>query len=498
MSGKKKGWVALVMLLASALIMLLFCGSSPLYPTNPWVDANCFHTMARGIANGMLPYRDLIEQKGPLLYFMHVPSVLLAPDGFFGIYLLEVLALAAFMYISWQMVSLFVKRSYWPLVILAGFFIVTTRAFVWGDSAEELCAPLMAWSLYEAMRYFSDPERKISKLCLFRNGLLAGCLMWIKFSLLGLHFAWMAVIAIESVVRERKIGSAVRMCLIFLVGMMLPAIPWLAYFAANGALKDLVEVYFIQNTSGYKRNVNPLLNGMIGLFGGSVVNPLPGIMMGVGGLYMLLAKREGKNLWRKICLVCMVLCAGFFTYSGGRLNGYYYLIFVSFVPLGCIPLARWHEKAKMAGWKSRDAICFVAVLVIACGGATVFNRNLPSVGYDREKLPQQKFAEIITETENATLLNCGFLDGGFYLAADVMPSNPWFCTLLANRSECFAEQSEIVANGKVDYVVTMYKTLEELKIDDSCYELIAQDEENLAHDNLGEPYYLYRKNGLAA
>lgn len=60
-----------IFLLASALLLAVLSTSSPLYPTNPWVDANCYMTVARGMRAGLLPYRDLIEQKGPLLYGLH-------------------------------------------------------------------------------------------------------------------------------------------------------------------------------------------------------------------------------------------------------------------------------------------------------------------------------------------------------------------------------------------------------------------------------------------
>lgn len=299
MSVQKKLGVALVMLLASALMLLVFSASSPLYPTNPWADANCFHTMARGIVNGLLPYRDLIEQKGPLLYFLHVPAVLIFPDGFFGVYLLEILALAAFMYISWRTVSLFVRERYWPLVILAGLIIVTSHAFAWGDSAEELCAPIFAWSVYDAMRYFSSSERRMTNACLLRNGLLAGCIMWVKFSLLGIHFAWMAIVAIEAVVREKRIGHAVRMCLVFLAGMALPAIPWLVLYGVNGALGDLWQVYFVQNVSGYRESVNLLSHVVRVLYTRSKNNVFMAGMLGVGTLYMLLEKIRGGYFGEK-------------------------------------------------------------------------------------------------------------------------------------------------------------------------------------------------------
>ena len=40
--------------------------------------------------------------------------------------------------------------------------------------------------------------------------------------------------------------------------------------------------------------------------------------------------------------------------------------------------------------------------------------NTYMLGYRKEQLPQYQFSEIITRTKEATLLNYGFLDGGFY------------------------------------------------------------------------------------
>lgn len=510
MDRVKKLRVAAVMLLAAALLLLVFGGSSPLYPRNPWVDANCFHTIAREMARGKVLYRDIIEQKGPLLYLLHIPSVLISPNGFFGVYLLEVLALAAFMFISWRTVSLFVKEKFWPLLIFAGFAIVTSRAFVWGDSAEEICAPVFAWAIYDAMKYLAAPDGKMKNICLLKHGILAGCIVWIKFSLLGLYFAWMAVIALECVFRKRKIGRALVMCLIFVGGMVLAAVPWIIYYAANGALQDMVNVYFIQNTVQYdqgfnptvakiigQRETNPVITALIGIFGGSAVNPLMGLMIAGGLGCVLFAKREGKFFWQKLALVLMALCAALFIYAGGRLNGYYYMIFAAFVPMGCIALAKWWEKAAAKRWKSFGAALLIIVLVIAACGMTAFNRNIPAIGYDEEETPQYKFAQIISETEGANLLNVGFLDGGFYLASGTQPAHPWFCTLLANKEGCFEAQSAVVAAGGADYVVTMKKTLTDSGMDDSLYDLVAQETEPISYNEKGNTYYLYRLKELA-
>ena len=85
------------LLIYCALLSLLFLAvcsqSSFLYPLNDWYDANDFLTMGKGILHGLVPYRDLYEQKGPLLYGLHALAALVDSNGFFGVYLLEILNL---------------------------------------------------------------------------------------------------------------------------------------------------------------------------------------------------------------------------------------------------------------------------------------------------------------------------------------------------------------------------------------------------------------------
>ena len=72
-----------------AFVTLLICTkSSPLYPLNDWVDANTYLTIGRGMLQGKVPYRDLYEQKGPLLYMLHAGAACISDDSFFGVYIL--------------------------------------------------------------------------------------------------------------------------------------------------------------------------------------------------------------------------------------------------------------------------------------------------------------------------------------------------------------------------------------------------------------------------
>jgi len=55
----------------------------------------------------------------------------------------------------------------------------------------------------------------------------------------------------------------------------------------------------------------------------------------------------------------------------------------------------------------------------------------------------------------------------------------------------------VVAAGGSDYVVTMKKTLADSGMDDSLYDLVAQEKEPISYNEKGNTYYLYRLKELA-
>lgn len=84
-SKKELLWASLLSILAAAGVLLFCTKSSPLYPTNDWVDTNCFFTVGKSMFEGRVPYLDIYEQKGPLLYFLYGLCYLVSPTSFLGV-----------------------------------------------------------------------------------------------------------------------------------------------------------------------------------------------------------------------------------------------------------------------------------------------------------------------------------------------------------------------------------------------------------------------------
>lgn len=86
--------------------------------------------------------------------------------------------------------------------------------------------------------------------------------------------------------------------------------------------------------------------------------------------------------------------------------------------------------------------------------------NTYLLNYDRSDLPQYEFAKIISKSENATLLNYGFLDGGFYTTTGIIPNCRFFCNLNIELDEIMQTQNRFIKEDKVDFVVTRDAELE--------------------------------------
>ena len=71
-SDRRKSAFVLAFTLLLSFIFITICSkASFLYPMQDWVDVNCFFTVGRSMLEGKVVYRDIFEQKGPLLYFIY-------------------------------------------------------------------------------------------------------------------------------------------------------------------------------------------------------------------------------------------------------------------------------------------------------------------------------------------------------------------------------------------------------------------------------------------
>lgn len=455
---------------------------------NDWVDVHCFFTVGRGILHGLVPYRDLYEQKGPLIYFLFALAGQISESSFLGVYLLEGLCFSWFVYLGGRIAETLSgwKHAYWPSAALLALLIPITPAFSHGASAEEFILPVLALGLFIAAKAMHE-NRLITRGQGFALGLCTAAALWTKYTFCGL-FAGLAIAVLIWYLCTGKAKELPALIGIFLLGCLALSAAVLGWFAWKGALSDLWQAYFVNNLSQYSQNIKgghydaPLPN---------LLNNLPWSVPGVLGLIWLTAAPK-KRGWTALSAWLGAAALFVFTYWSGRRYPYYALVLAVFAPLGLAAAgalaARFASKAKP---KASAAAAAALALVLLFADPLIAYRASPNtylMQVQEEDTPQYRFAEIIHQSEDQTLLNYGFLDGGFYFAAGVLPSDPYFCTLNIDLSEMEASLRSSISQGKTAFVVTRSQKLK----NSGKYHLV--DEADMVFEGRSWRYYLYQRN----
>ncbi len=446
-------------LLCSIIFLSICSKSSFLYPLNNWDDANSFFTMGKGMANGLIIYKDLFEQKGPLLYLIHAIAYIISNKTFIGIFIFEVISFSIFLYFANKTILLYFRKIHilWASPLMS-FIILSSYVFISGDSAEEFCLPLLAISLYYFLNYYKNiyPQKMPTKQVIF-NGVMAGLVMVIKYNLLGFWLGFAGFLCIGLLI-NKKVKEAFLSGLYFLFGMLIVALPWIIYFALNNALYEMIDVYFFVNISAYSENVsilNRILTAFKSAYGFAGTLMHFSIITFLGYIYVIFSKTIIPNKYGKFAITFTIFLTILGVYYGAN-HVYYFLILMTFIVLGTLFIANVIEKIlkpKLINYTIfLTPIYILSFVILTCNN---------SVNYDfhnikKEDLLQYQFAQIIEKKENPTLLNYGFLDGGFYTVTNITPNVKYFHKpniKYENYPEIMDEQNRYIKDSIIDFVV---------------------------------------------
>ncbi len=497
-------------LFCAGMVMTICSRSSFLYVFNLWDDANSYFTMGKCIFRGFVPYRDLFDQKGIMLYFIYGLASLLSPTTFRGVYLMEIIAACLSLFVVFKIYELFFesKLPAYILTPVTGAVIYSTIGFYWGGSAEEFLFPCIMWGLYLSVRYFrcGFPEAMDYGTVLI-GGLLAGCVLNIKFNSLGFFFAWMAVVFFADIVGSREIARAFISCLVFLGGMLLATLPWIIYFGINRAIGDWVYVYIYKNVFEYSKKIT--LGERIALFydiikNHALNNKLVFVLIFIGILYFVAAavftamKGSGNRFFIELKisellnLGMLIFFMVLVIFIGGVSLPYYIFPITAFVLFGFIPIGHLVKDAleyKLEG-KHLVIISFLSALT-ALGICWFLSVNVKSMNLTEDDLFLFKFRNYIEKSgvEDPGIIVEFTFDVGLYTVLDVEPICYYYQTQTLNMEEVIDYQKRYLHSGEADFVVS--KDLEAEGIGDR-YDLVMQDR-CIFHD-FDHVYYLYQRN----
>ena len=418
--------------------------------------------MGKGMMHGLVPFRDLFEQKGPLLFLIYGIGSLISNTTFFGIFILEIIFWTTSLYYCYKTITLFLSKKYaYAIIPIFAAILCTSRAFVHGGGAEEFCLPFLSITLYYLISHFKEEDITPKRLII--AGFSASCVLLIKYTLLGFWFGFMACIFFH-LIFAKKYPKAFLSCLYFLLGMFIPIAITLLYLGANHAIKDFIEVYFKVNITAYNRSASNVFVKLFLLykgFAGSCLRSGPFEVLLVV-LFPILIIPTNLDKKGKIYLIIVYGFSILGTFFGLRFYKYYLFPILIFMLPSLIGIASFLSKYLSEKIKNNQYKKYLLpLIIIICVVYSYFNANYKEFRQvKKEDLFHYKFADIMNKENNPTLLEMGYVDSGVYTASGIMPNTYYFEKLnisYQNYPYNIDELENYIKNKKTMFVVYFTK-----------------------------------------
>lgn len=283
----------LCILLALIWSLSSFRNNNPLYQ-QIGVDNGIFLSMGRGIADGLTPYVDITENKGPLFFLlMALPQMVVS--GTTGVYVLEVLMLLANCAMLLLCARWLAGGRHCPLAAVAAVFVLLHIGGT-GNFCEEYDAFFLMVGV-TAMVHTLAERRRGAGMRAFALGVATASIALIKISdILGLGA--MVLFYAAHVVRSK--GDWRRELLRYLGGIAVLAVPVFLYLWRVDAIGPMLREYILNNighvSSAKDMNFWELrLYLLRGSYGIDSLKPVFA-MAGAVALRWLLGRRGGVRL----------------------------------------------------------------------------------------------------------------------------------------------------------------------------------------------------------
>ncbi len=445
-----------ICLLISTIFFFLFGFNSPIYKFNSDHDYQWFMTMGNGLVHGKIPYRDLFEQKGPIVYFVTAFCCLFQNPGIVMLFI-EILSMSLFLFFAFQICNKRLNTFYALLALPILAFAIFTS---WGhlrsaSTMEEFCLPIYTYFLLVWLEFLEEKKQWnwLRSLCL---GLCFGALIWIKYTLLYFVFFPLLVWFFISL-RRRQYRRLIINLVCMLIGALIITTPIIIFYLSQNALDDLFYVYFYINLTAYAKTTKDDL--WVNFKLSTIIGPIFIILILFGVIKFSIKNWHNSN--GRLLLTAFLINFILLVYSCSRI-GYYYNGLIPYSILGLIYIIEWSSKYFN---KLKKQIVFTCVFISCLVLCVPFSILTYELGRDKNEYVPLAVAEIINEYEkinnvDSTILCYKIFDYGFYNAAHKIPNNYYFARNVFRYKqlpELYISFEECITNQTCDFVITKLK-----------------------------------------
>lgn len=318
------------------------CPFSELFPN--CTDTSVFLYIGRMMVKGRIPYKDLFDHKGIILYWIQYFGTQMDFGGLIGsgVWLIEIANMALFALASLKISSLFTDRRITQYVaVFLTLCVFGKFLYEGGNYTEEYALPWIGFALYYFLKYFYTGTYR--RWDVFVLGFSFSVVFFLRPNMIAVWAALLPIVFISFLMQKRWMD--IRNCIVsFLCGCAVVCGAVLVYALCTDSLRDMIKYYFIFNFvySKSEASVWSVLSSAASLLRAAYV----AVPMAVIALVRVRWDKEFS-----LCYLAFFASLGFSAISGRQYAHYAIVLLPVMVPFA---VAACEELAGLAGLARED------------------------------------------------------------------------------------------------------------------------------------------------
>lgn len=387
--SKKGTYYLLLLFLAIAYTLIYFTSVSPLVEDHA-IDGSMFIAMGKMFKDGLVPYVDFFDHKGPVIVYIHAIGQCIA-SGRMGIFILEIVNLFFVLVLVDRFLSMFFENKKMILSIISFLFLYLILTLGGGNFTEEVSFIPMILSLHIGCKYFFF-DRQLTSLQAFVLGVCLSFFFWLRITNGAVLYA-VALFIIICSIQKKDFKSLKNLFLYGFLGFLQLTLSTLLYFYHHDAVYDLFYGTFLFNM---KYATNPPAK-IFHPF--AWINALVLLFIGVGS-YLYYKETKDKQIF---LLSALVFFISYFAINTAYLYRHYFMIYFPALLYGLMLVGRSLKKEKMVNWLFVVmALTFVVITITGINSARRKNKRINPVTKEYSLSVDEILAKIPVEEQSKT------------------------------------------------------------------------------------------------
>lgn len=443
----------------SAVMLMLMSPDSPIHGAWNRTDSAIFFTSGKALMNGLRPYVDFTDSKGPLLWLIYGTGYLLSPRSYVGVYVISIFFYAGIFWYTFKTARLLTgnddRRA--AAVTLLMTFAYFMQWFDYEIRAESFSTLFVLVSVYYMCRLLYGGNAA-AQPTVRRCGLVLGaCFMALV--MIKYNIAAMQGIIVLAVLwyygRERK--EYVRPVAWMALGAAAVAVPFLVYLELRGAVPAFIEEYFFNTlrTVAMDEQDENRPGDLIEDFMVSWSRP-ENLALMMGTVYGGWQTARRLTRYRFVPLLVGV----FFCLVAMRRDlGYYFCVCKPFLIYLAVCLVDLSTKAP-----GKRTLALIAASAVAWGVFVNLQEGcqLNDVAiwtHNDKRTTYETISSAMDGSHKPRILTLFSSDDGFGLYQEALPAGRYWTHQFGSTPEMTKEHTGPMETGKADYVIVVDEML---------------------------------------